>query len=83
MIATLAVTLTGCSRNPVAPAVDTTAAHGAGGAAIRFDPVEPAPVEAARPTRARWRSPRSDEAVLTVGRCHAVDAQELAQVERE
>ena len=70
MIATLAVTLTGCSRNPVAPTVDTTAAQGgAGGAAVSFDPVEPAPIEGGGTPNAQTvaLSPNS-EAVITVGR---------------
>ena len=68
MIATLAVTLTGCSRNPVAPSVDTTAAHGAGGAAVSFDPVEPAPVDGGTPNSQTVALSPNDEAVLTVGR---------------
>ena len=68
MIATLAVTLTGCSRNPVAPTVDTTASHGAGGAVVRFDPVEPPPVEGGTPNAQTVALTPNDEAVLTVGR---------------
>jgi len=68
MIATLAVTLTGCSRNPVAPTVDTTTAHAAGGAAVSFDPVEPVPVEGGTPNSRTVALAPSDEAVLTVGR---------------
>jgi len=68
MIATLAVALTGCSRNPVAPAVDSTASHEAGGAAVSFDPVEPAPVEGGTPNSRTVALSPSDEAVLTVGR---------------
>src|SRR5262245_47188506 len=68
MIATLAVTLTGCSRNPVAPNVDTTATAVAGGAAVSFDPVETPTIEGGTPnTRTVALSP-ADEAVLTVGR---------------
>ena len=68
MIATLAVTLTGCSRNPVAPTVDTTASQGAGGAAVSFDPVEPAPVDGGTPNSQTVALSPNDEAVLTVGR---------------
>lgn len=68
MIASLAVTLTGCSRNPVAPTVDTTAAQGAGGAAVSFDPAEPPVVEGGTPNSRTVALSPNDEAVLTVGR---------------
>jgi hypothetical protein len=68
MIAALAVTLTSCSRNPVAPTVDTTTTHEAGGAAVSFDPVDPPVVEGGTPNSRTVALAPSDEAVMTVGR---------------
>jgi len=68
LIATLAIFLTGCSRSPVAPIIDTTSAPGAGSTAIGEIPDDQPPVDGGTPG---WRTvtlSATDEGVVNVGR---------------
>ena len=67
-IAALAVFLTGCSRSPVAPTADTTAAPGAGTAVMSPIPDNPPPSDGGTPGSHTVMLPASGEGTLTVGR---------------
>jgi hypothetical protein len=68
LIATLAVGLTGCSRNPVAPAVDATAAPTAGPMGVSLEPEDAPPVDGGTPLARTISLSLSDEGVFAVGR---------------
>jgi len=66
MITTLAVFLTGCSRSPVAPITETSAAPGAQTAIIVPD--DPPPSDGGTPSSRTVTLATTDEGLLTVGR---------------
>lgn len=67
VLTTTAIFLTGCSRNPVAPSIDSSS-HGAGTAAISVDPVETPPSDGGTPLNATQTLATTDEGLLVVGR---------------
>jgi hypothetical protein len=68
LIATLAVFLTGCSRNPVAPITGSTAAPDAGPASIVVDQDNVPPVEGGTPIERTVSLTPIDESAVNVGR---------------
>jgi len=68
MITTLAVFLTGCSRNPVAPTVDPTAGPGAGTTVIGVVPDDSPVSDGGTPSSRTVSLSATSEAVITVGR---------------
>jgi hypothetical protein len=68
LIATLAVGLTGCSRNPVAPTIDTTVAPVAGTMGVSLDPEDAPPVDGGTPLMRTVALDITAEGVITVGR---------------
>lgn len=69
VLTTMAVLLTGCSRNPVAPVADPSGAAVAGSAAISKDPSEPPPqTEGGTPGSETQSFLVTSEGTMTVGR---------------
>ena len=68
VLMTLALFLTGCSRNPVAPSVDASASHGAGSAAISVDPGETPPSDGGTPLTRTISLTAEEEGSVVVGR---------------
>ena len=69
VITTLAVTLTSCSRNPVAPSTDLSAPAGAGSAAVSVVPeTPPADGDGGTPSSRTETFVATSEGVMTVGR---------------
>ena len=68
LIATLAIFLTGCSRNPVAPITDTSSGPGAGTTAIAVVPDDPPPADGGTPGFRTVTLAAAEEGVVTVGR---------------
>ena len=68
VLTTLAIFLTGCSRNPVAPTIDASAAHGAGTAAVTVDPTDTPPSDGGTPITRVQTLTASEEGLLVVGR---------------
>ena len=69
VLTTMAVLLTGCSRNPVAPTLDPSAAHGAGSAAVAVVPdPPPPPADGGTPSTITESFVATSEGTMTVGR---------------
>jgi hypothetical protein len=68
VLTTLAIFLTGCSRNPVAPTIDPSASHGAGTAAVSVDPTDAPPSDGGTPLTRIQTLATTDEGLLVVGR---------------
>ena len=68
LIATLAIFLTGCSRNPVAPTTGASIAPGAGTAVISQLPDDPPPADGGTPGFRTVTLTATDEGVVIVGR---------------
>ena len=68
LLTTMAVFLTGCSRNPVAPSTDLSGAPGAGTAAISPVPDDPPPSDGGTPSSRTVIFATTDEGSVTVGR---------------
>jgi len=68
MIATLAIFLTGCSRNPVAPTSSTTGAPGAGTTMIGQVPDDPPTSDGGTPSARTVTFTATEEGVVSVGR---------------
>ena len=68
VLTTLAVFLTGCSRNPVAPTVDPSANHGAGTAGVSVDPADTPPSDGGTPLTRIQTLATTEEGLLVVGR---------------
>lgn len=68
VITALATSLTGCSRNPVAPVTDLSGAPGAGTAAISSIPDDPPPSDGGTPSSRTVMFATTDEGSVTVGR---------------
>jgi len=68
LIATLAISATGCSRSPVAPITDTTSGPGAGTSAIGELPEDQPSTEGGTPGTRTVSLIATDEGVVTVGR---------------
>ena len=68
LIATLAIFLTGCSRNPVAPITDTSSGPGAGTTAIAVIPDDPPPADGGTPGMRTITLTAEDEGLANVGR---------------
>jgi len=67
LLTTLAVFLTGCSRNPVAPSIDSAAAPGAGAAVIAPED-NPPPSDGGTPVTRTFSLTASDQGDFVVGR---------------
>jgi cytoskeletal protein RodZ len=68
VLTTMAIFLTGCSRNPVAPSVDPSAGPGAGTTAIGTIPDDPPPSDGGTPSSRTETFNATSEGTLTVGR---------------
>jgi len=68
VLTTMAVLLTGCSRNPVAPTLDRSAAPGAGTAAVAVVPDDPPPADGGTPGTITESFVATSEGTMTVGR---------------
>ena len=68
MIAALAIFLTGCSRNPVAPTAATVGAPAAGPMAVSVNPEDVPPADGGTPNTRTFTLSASDEGLATVGR---------------
>ena len=68
VLTTMAVLLTGCSRNPVAPTLDPSAAPGAGTAAVAVIPDDPPPADGGTPGSITESFVATSEGTMTVGR---------------
>jgi len=64
----MALFLTSCSRNPVAPSVDASASHGAGSSAISVEPGDTPPSDGGTPLTRVQMLATTDEGLLVVGR---------------
>ena len=68
VLTTMAVFLTSCSRNPVAPTVDPSVSPGAGTTVISQVPEDPPPSDGGTPTFRQVTLVATDEGVISVGR---------------
>ena len=68
LIATLAIFLTGCSRNPVAPTTGASIAPGAGATVIGEIPDDPPPADGGTPGFRTVTLTATDEGIVNVGR---------------
>jgi hypothetical protein len=70
VLTTMTILLTGCSRNPVAPATDLSGQPGAGNAAVSVVPADPEPgtADGGIPDHATQSYLVTSEGTLTVGR---------------
>jgi hypothetical protein len=68
VITTLAVFLTGCSRNPVAPTLNPTVGPGAGSTVISSIPDDPPPSDGGTPSSRTVMLATTDEGLVSVGR---------------
>ena len=69
VLTTMAVLLTGCSRNPVAPVADPSGAAVVGSAAVSKDPSDPPPTaDGGTPGSERQSFVVTSEGTMTVGR---------------
>jgi len=68
VLTTLAVFLTGCSRNPVAPSTGAPGAPGAGPMSVSVDPTDQPPADGGTPISRTISLTAEDEGVIVVGR---------------
>ena len=68
ILTTVAILLTGCSRNPVAPSTELSAAPGAGAAAVIPMPDDPPPADGGTPAMRTQIFATAEGGSLTVGR---------------
>jgi len=68
VLTTLALFLTSCSRNPVAPSVDASAKGGVGNTAVSVDPSDAPPSDGGTPLTRVQTLTASEEGLLVVGR---------------
>jgi hypothetical protein len=68
MLTTMAILLTGCSRSPVAPSTELSAAPGAGAAAVIPIPDDPPPADGGTPAVRTQIFATAEGGSLTVGR---------------
>src|SRR5215471_7901500 len=68
VLTTLAVFLTGCSRNPVAPVTGAASASGAGPMSVGIDPTDAPPSDGGTPISRTISLSAEDEGIVVVGR---------------
>ena len=68
VIAALAIFLTGCSRNPVAPSTGTVGAPADGPLAVSVNPEDTPPADGGTPNTRTFTLTASEEGLATVGR---------------